>query len=124
MKWEDQEINFATPAGSIREVIKASFRIRSLAEQAKGAYLRITQDVLDREFKEEKRALIHRLCLYERASCGVGPGGGTYPDLGVSHYWCDSQSAYAIMQIDPWNGWLEIMVLHAVHPNDQNENGA
>ena len=124
MQWEDQEINFATPAGSIREIIKASFHIRSLAEHKAGKYLRISQELLDCEIKEEKRALIHRLCLYERAMCGIGPGGGSYPNLGISHYWANSKSFYSIFQIAPKNDWLEIMVIHASPPSEQKRKEA
>ena len=124
MKWEDQEINVATPAGNMREVIRASFRIRSLAERKAGEYLRITQELLDQDAKEAERALIHRLCLYERALCRISPGGGAYTDFGVSHYWSDSKSLYAIFQIAPNNDWLEIMVLHATHPAEQKQKWA
>ncbi len=119
MKWEDQEINSASSAGSIREIIQASFRIRSLAESNTGRYLKVTQGLLDREARGEVRPLIHRLCLYERALSGIGPGGEPYVPLGVSHFWSSSRSMYAILQVDPENNWLEIMALHAPHPNNQ-----
>jgi hypothetical protein len=83
--------------------------------------VRIDQAMLDRlplvlrEKKEQPR--IDRVCLHYRLSCGLGPGGERHPVLGVMHYWCDSKSMYAIVQVSPANDWLDIMTVRAEEPN-------
>jgi hypothetical protein len=60
---------------------------------------------------------IDRLCLHFRLFCRLGPGGDNYPTLGVTHFWQDSVSLYAIFYFSAKNDWLKIMVVMAPAPD-------
>lgn len=60
---------------------------------------------------------IGRLCLHFRLFCRLGPGGDHYPSLGVTHFWQDSASLYAVLYFSPRNEWLDVMVVAAPPPN-------
>jgi hypothetical protein len=93
MKWEDQEINYATPEGKFMEAFRAEFSLLGYAAKFKKRYLVVGQSrfdelVLKKKLTEKARgARIDHICLKFRLRCGLSPGGGNYPDLGVFNYW-------------------------------------
>lgn len=121
MRWEDQELNHASPEGKYPEVLAAKFGLLAEAERGSGRYVHVDQPMLDafplRALREKKEApRIDRVCLHFRLSCGLGAGGERYPVLGAMHYWADSKSRYAIIHISPGNDWLRVMSVAAEEP--------
>ena len=122
MRWEDQELNHATPENKFPEVLFAGLSLLGHASEHQRQYLRIDQKKLETMVAEgalnerAKGARIDRLCLHFRLFCSLGPGGDHYPTLGVTHFWQDSVSLYAIFYFSQNNDWLEIMVVSAPAP--------
>jgi hypothetical protein len=127
MRWEDQELNHATPETKFPEVLFAGVSLVAYASGHQGHYLRVDQNELDRLIQDgmlPKAAIgtrIDRLCLHFRLFCRLGPGGDHYPALGVTHFWQDLLSLYPILYLSPKNDWLEIMVITAPAPNKSPE---
>jgi hypothetical protein len=121
MRWEDQELNYAVPETKFPEVLAAKFALLSQAEGRLGVYLPFDQSVLAtlqlKQFADRGVPRIDRVCLHFRLACGLSPGGGAYPSLGIFHYWSGSKSMYAIVHISPRNDSLQIMSLSAKQPN-------
>ena len=123
MCWEDQELNHATPENKFPEVFFAKLHLLGYAAKHQNQYLRVNQQKLDATVQSgtfSQRASgvrINRLCLLFRLFCQLGPGGDHYPSLGVTHFWENSVSLYAIFYFSPKNDWLDIMVIKAPAPN-------
>jgi hypothetical protein len=123
MRWEDQELNYATPENKFPEVLFARLNLLVHASQHQGQYLQVDQQKLDKmiEFgtlsKRAAGARIDRLCLQFRLFCLLGPGGDNYPALGVTHFWQNSVSLYAILYFSQKNDWLNIMFVTAPAPD-------
>ena len=47
MRWEDQELNYASPEGKFLEVFVAKFALIAKSERREGKYLVVDQAVLD-----------------------------------------------------------------------------
>jgi hypothetical protein len=80
VRWEDQELNYASPEGKYPEVLAAKFGLLAEAEHSPGRYVRVDQHMLDalplRALREKKEApRLDRVCLHFRLSCGLGPEG-------------------------------------------------
>ena len=122
MRWEDQELNHATPESKFPEVLFAGLGLRGYASKHQGHYLRVDQKKLDEMVESgalNQRAAgarIDRLCLHFRLFCRLGPGDDTYPALGVTHFWQNSVSLYAILYFSSKNDWIDILVLAAPEP--------
>lgn len=87
-----------------------------------GQYIRIDQEALH-EFVETgalsertKGVRIDRLCLFFRMFCNLGPGGGNYPTMGITHYWVNDSSHYIIFCFSPLNDWFDMMDTEAPVP--------
>ena len=123
MRWEDQELNHATPENKFPEVFFAGLSLLGYASDHQGQYVRVDQKRLDQMLqdgdfsKQATGARIDRLCLHFRLFCRLGPGGDQYPTLGVTHFWQNSVSLYAILYFSPKNDWLDIMAVTAPAPN-------
>jgi hypothetical protein len=122
MRWEEQELNHATPENKFPEVLFAGLSLLGRASKHQNEYLRVDQQKLDAMIAAgalNQRAVgarIDRLCLHFRLFCRLGPGGDHYPTLGVTHFWQDSVSLYAVLYFSPKNDWLDIMVIKAPAP--------
>ena len=122
MQWEDQEINYATPENKFPEVFFSSLELRTHAGKRPGEYIRIDQEALEEMIgagvlsQRTKGVRIDRLCLFFRLFCRLGPGGGHQPSLGITHYWVNSNSRYAIFYFSPLNDWFDIMDIEASAP--------
>lgn len=105
MRWEDEELNHATSEHKCPEVLFAGLSLLHRAAQHPGAYLRVDQKNLDEMItagalsSKAKGARINWLCLHFRLLCRLGPGGDHYPALGVTHFWQNSASLYAILYL-------------------------
>jgi hypothetical protein len=123
MRWEDQELNHATPENRFPEVLFAGLSLLGHASRHQSQYLRVDQPKLDEMVSDgilNQRAAgarIDRLCLHFRLFCRLGPGGDHYAALGITHFWQDSVSLYAVLYFSPKNDWLDIMVITAPAPN-------
>ncbi len=123
MRWEDQEVNYATETGEIKDTLMASCGVLRKARKKKGKYIRVDQGCLDTlieqaDLSEEiKETKIERFCLYHRLMSGIGPGGEAGPTLGIMHYWVDSKSYYGIFQFSPQNDWIDVMTIKEDQPN-------
>jgi hypothetical protein len=122
MRWEDQEINHATPENKFPEVFFASLDLQGHAAKHQRQYIRVDQKALDEMVsagilsKRTTGVRIDRLCLFFRVFCRLGPGGDHYPNLGVVHIWIDGASHYDIIRFSPLNDWLDIMDIEAPPP--------
>jgi hypothetical protein len=122
LRWEDQELNHATPENKFPEVFYAGHFLPMLAAKQQGKFLQIDQAALERmvasgTLNERARGVrIDRLCLHCRLFCRLGPGGGSYPEIGAMHFWRDSESLYIILHISPANDWVGIMVVSGECP--------
>jgi hypothetical protein len=127
MRWEDQELNHATPENKFPEVLFAGLSLLGHASKHQSQYLRVDQQKLDEMVaagtlnQRAAGARIDRLCLHFRLFCRLGPGGDHYPALGITHFWQDSVSLYAVLYFSPQNDWLDIMVIKAPAPNKSPE---
>jgi hypothetical protein len=123
MRWEDQELNHTMPENKFPEVLFAGLNLLGHASKHQSRYIRVDQQELDKMVEigtlSQKAAgvRIDRLCLHFRLFCRLGPGGDRYPALGVTHFWQDSVSLYAILYFSPKNDWLDIMVVTAPAPD-------
>ena len=124
MRWEDQELNHATSANQAsRGVCRWTFLDRIHFKES-GQYIQITQNKLDEMIRDgtlNKKTAGARMSpdfiLHSRLCCRLGPGGGHYPTLGITHFWQDSVSCYAILYFSPKNDWLKIMAITAPPPS-------
>src|ERR1700761_2822049 len=107
MRWEDQELNHATSGNKFPELPFAGLSLLSHASSHQNQYLRIDQQKLEKMIQagalgqRTAGVRIDRLCLHFRLFCGLGPGGGPYPALGINHFWQNSTSLYAIFYFSP-----------------------
>jgi hypothetical protein len=123
MRWEDQELNHATPENKFPEVLYAGMSLLGYVSRHQGQYVRFDQKKLDELVqdgtlpKRASGARIDRLCLHFRLFCGLGAGGESYPPLGVTQFWQTSESLYAILYFSPKHEWFDMMVIPAPAPN-------
>lgn len=122
MRWEDLELNYSTPETKFPEILIAGLGLLNHSSKHQSRYLRVDQQNLEEMVKtgilsqRAAGARIDRLCLHFRLFSGLGPGGDNYPALGITHFWENSVSLYAIIQFSPKNDWLEMMVISAPPP--------
>src|SRR5208283_5016480 len=103
-----------TPENKYPDVLFAGLALLGYASKHQSQYLRVGQKELDAMVdagtldKRATGARIDRLCLHFRLFCRLGPGGDHYPALGITQFWQDSASLYAILYFSPKNDWLDI----------------
>ena len=124
MRWEDQELHYASAEFAFPEVTHAAFELYALAEKKERKWLHVDQRALEDwvtsgRFSEKTRGVqIGRLCLYLRLHCRMpAPGGEPSSPLGVMQYWADRRCVYALLHFSPRNDSLEIMAIEAEKPN-------